>query len=661
MSEFSPKESRTYLFGPFGLDAGGRWMMREGVALSLEPKALRVLALLVENRGRVVTKDELLQTLWPDTFVEEGILTVHISALRKALGLSANGQKYIRTVHKQGYQFTAGVREITTGNMRALLHPHFTNLPAQTTPFVGRVKEVENVYQLLANRETRLLTLIGPGGTGKTRLGIEVATRLTDAFVDGVFWIPLADLREPDQVISAILKALGGADSGGEAEREIEELLQGANVLLLLDNFEQVIHAGVCIAGLLAACPGLNLLITSREPLRVRGEQQFLVPPLDVTSLRGASSAEAVSQNEAARLFAQHARAVNNDFTLDDTNARDIAEICMRLDGIPLAIEFAATRAKFLPTARILEQLENRLSLLRDGALDLPARQRTMRDTISWSYDLLSDEEKRGFLHFSVFMGGATPEAAAAILNPGSQSTPSVLRLLSGLAEKSMLYVREQTASGPRFQMLEILREYAIECLEAREAEDMKRLHAEYFTGLAECARIGLHLSEQIEWLDRLDREHYNCMAVLRWCKEGGNVDIGARLCLALWKFWRVRGHLCEGRMWLEWLAVETSRDEVDPTFNAAILNAAAVSIYLTTQSRKDFHRARQLLEEGLAIYIAAGDNLGVLSTLNRLGGMAAQRGLHTQAQIFYKKGLRLARLLDDSQMVAISLQTLAR
>ena len=381
------------------------------------------------------------------------------------------------------------------------------NLPVQLTPLIGREKEGAAVQNLLQREDVRLVTLTGPGGTGKTRLGLQVTAELSDLFTDGVYFVNLAPLSDPDFVVPTIAQTLDLKEIG---DQPLLGLLKGylrdKHILLLLDNFEQVASAAMQVADLLAACPCLKVIVTSRAVLHVRGEQEFPVPPLTVPDPKRLPDLVALSQYEAVELFLSRAQAVEPEFQLNNTNAPAIAEICARLDGLPLAIELASARIKLLPPQALLARLDQRLAVLTSGPRDAPARQQTLRNTIAWSYNLLDAQEQRLFRRLSVFAGGCTLDAieAVSIALETSSPTISLLDSVASLIDKSMLQQTEQEGEQPRLVMLETIREYGLEALEASgEMETTRQAHAHYYLALAEEAEPELGgLSKLYGWSD---------------------------------------------------------------------------------------------------------------------------------------------------------------
>ena len=424
------------------------------------------------------------------------------------------------------------------------------NLPAQLTSFVGRERETAEVVQLLG--ATRLLTLTGPPGTGKTRLGLRVAAEVLDQFQDGVFFVDLAPMRDPGLVPTTVAQVLGIGESGGQPLLDtLKNYFRHKHLLLLLDNFEQVVDAAPLVGELLSSSPGLKALVTSREALRVYGEQEYPVPPLTLPALDRAEPLHSLSQYEAVELFTRRARAVRPDFSLTEDNAPAVAEICVRLDGLPLAIELAAARSTVLSPEMMRRRLESRLGVLVAGPRDLPARQRTLRGAIDWSYDLLDPPEKTLLARLAIFQGGRSVEAVEAVCGHGL--TVDVLAGLESLLNKNLLRRLSGARDEPRFVMLEMIHEYAWERLEASgEAGDLRRRHSEYFLALAERAAPELHGARQQHWFVRLRAEQDNLRAALAWSLGAGEAELGLRLVGALRDFWFFDGHSAEGLRWTE-------------------------------------------------------------------------------------------------------------
>jgi predicted ATPase len=428
-----------------------------------------------------------------------------------------------------------------------------TNLPVLANALIGRERELGETQALLEQDEVRVVTLTGAGGSGKTRLALQVAAEQLERFRDGVFFVSLAPVRDWELVVPTIAQTLGLREHAGETLLEtLTEYVREKQLLLLLDNFEQVVAAAPALGGLLAAAPGLNLLVTSRTPLRLSGERLYAVPPLALPDGDG-SSADELLGYEAVRLFVERARAAVSDFVLSDANARTVAEICIRLDGLPLAIELAAPRVRALPPPALLRRLDQRLGILTGGARDADERQRTLRATIEWSYDLLLEREKDLFARLGVFIGGCRVEAAEALCDPTGSLEGEVLDGLASLVEKSLLLQRPDPDGEPRFWMLETVREFAVDRLDASGALAAARAdHAEYFLALAEEIDVEARTGDQAALFSRLDAENANLRAATHWARETGDAALLLRLATALWGFWATRGYVAEGRHALE-------------------------------------------------------------------------------------------------------------
>jgi predicted ATPase/class 3 adenylate cyclase/Tfp pilus assembly protein PilF len=529
------------------------------------------------------------------------------------------------------------------------------NLPLQLTPLIGREREIDEVCKRLRSPEVRVLTLTGPGGTGKTRLALQTAADLLEEFEDGVFFVALAAIADPELVLSTIAGSLGIKESAEQAlEESLEAYLQQKHLLLILDNFEQVLEGATPVGDLLGSCPKLKVLATSRIPLRLYGEQEYLLPPLELPDLVRLPPLERLTQYEAVRLFVERARAVKPDFEVTNESAPAVAEICVRLDGLPLAIELAAARTKLLPPQALLSRLSNRLKLLKGGARNLPARQQTLRATIDWSYELLDEGEKTLFGRLSVFAGGRTLEAIEKICDPEGEL--EVLEVVGSLLEKSLL--RQEGAEGdPRFLMLETVQEYAREKLdESAEAEEVKRGHAEYFLALAEEADPKLQGPDQLEWLRRLEAEHDNMRAALGWALQRGETEVAVGLGGALCRFWFVRGHYSEGRRWLEEALFMDQRASVE----ARAMALAGVGKLASVQG--DLDRAEVASMEGLELLAPEGTepSEAKLFLLLNLGRVALEREDYGRATELFGDSRASSRQMGNRWGLATSVLNLA-
>ncbi|MDP9371880.1 MAG: protein kinase, partial [Chloroflexota bacterium] len=433
----------------------------------------------------------------------------------------------------------------------------FDNLPAPPTPLIGRGRELESLQDLLLDPDVRLVTVTGPGGIGKTRLALEAARQAAEEFAGGVCFVPLAAIRDPQFVMPTVARMLEVDEVAGRPMVEVlGHALRERDLLLVLDNLEQVIEAAGDLGSLLAACPRLAILATSREPLHLRAEHVVATPPLAVPPLgqRGSLAhlgAQAAGRYEAVTLFAERARAVRPDFALTDANASVVAALCARLDGLPLAIELAAARSRHLAPAALLARWERRLPLLAGGPRDLPERQRTLRDAIAWSHDLLTPAEQALFRRLAVFAGGFTLEAAEAVCLPPDDERTAIADGVWALADKSLLRREDAPDGEAHFGMLETIREFGLEHLAASGEETaVRQAHAAYVLALVERAEPALTGPEQGIWFDRLEIEHDNLRAALAWTLDRRAADVALRLGAAPWRFWSARGYLAEGRGW---------------------------------------------------------------------------------------------------------------
>ncbi len=533
------------------------------------------------------------------------------------------------------------------------------NLSDGFSLLVGREREIEKIENLLRRDDVRLVTMTGIGGTGKTRLAKEIARRLLEDFSGGVFLIELAAINDPVLVISSIALPLDVKEAGGKSLIDtLKTYLREKQILLVVDNFEQVTPAAPLLAELLASSPHLKMLVTSRALLHLSAEYEVIVPPLSVPSAVAHTCADDLLKYEAVRLFVERAQMVKPNFMLTDENARSVAEICTRLEGLPLAIELAAARIKVLQPQAISARLENRLKLLTGGARDLPARQQTMRGAVEWSYDLLERDEKVLFRRLAVFAGGATIEAAESVcsghgLTLQTESEIDTLDGIASLVDKSLLVQKERAEGESRFRMLEVVREYALESLQTSgEGDTLRRLHAGYFLALAEEAEPELVSERAAEWLDRLEEEYDNLRAALHWGAER-DAETALRLAVAMRQFWHIHGHLTEGCKWLE-AALNRSGDASDSARLKA-LNASGRMASL----RGDYQSARKFYEESLAVSRAAGDKRQIALSSNDFGVMAYLEGDLAAARPFLEESLATGRELGDKEVITKSLTAL--
>jgi predicted ATPase/class 3 adenylate cyclase len=568
-----------------------------------------------------------------------------------------------------------------------------TNLPVQTSVFVGRVAELAAIEELVRRPEVHLVTLLGPGGTGKTRLAYQAGAELLETFSGGVYVAGLATFDDPALVLSGIADALHVQEAAGRSlEEAVVDYLRDKHLLLILDNFEHVLPAATVVSSLLAACPKLTILVTSQAPLRLSGEHEYLVPPLAVPPRAGLVSLDELAAFDAVALFVERARAVKPDFALTPANAVSVTDICRRLEGIPLALELAAARLRLFPPPVLLNRLSSRLKLLTGGARDLPARHQTLRATVDWSHSLLDPAEQRLFATLSVFAGGCTLEAAEAVCAADPELDLDLLDGVASLVEKSLL--RQTGEDEPRFTMLETIREYAEERLAERpDADGLRLAHAEHFAALARDAEPAFTSADQAVWIDRLEAEQDNCRGAIDWSLAGGSDELALALCTSLSWFWYVRGRLSEGRRLLDealsrdvaqrepvragaWIGAGSlalgqgdlgpaavllqdglglARELDDRPRMALALNTLGVLAYI----QGEYERARALNEESLAIYRALNHQFGIVSTLNELAMLATGAGESERAVELYEEALALARRHRLARLTALVLLNL--
>ena len=514
------------------------------------------------------------------------------------------------------------------------------HLPAELTPLIGRQQEVDRLCDLLTRQDVRLLTLLGPGGVGKTRLALAVATHMQPHFGDGVHFVPLAMIRDPGLVVPTLAQALHLQESRGYSLLDqVQIALQDRHTLLVLDNFEHVVQTAPLLEDLLLACPALTILVTSRDVLHLRAERQFPVAPFPLPKISQGADIEELAHNPAVALFLERAQSIVPTFQLTSTNARAIAGICVSLDCLPLALELAAARVKILPPQLLLDRLSQRLAVLTGGARSLPERQQTLRKTLQWSYELLLPHEQWLFRLLAVFVGGCTLEAVEAMAAALTGQDASLLDTVTALVDKSLLVpvdeAREEGEGEPRFGMLETVREYGLEALrECGEKENTSQAHATYYLRLAEEAEIHFKGGgQQLVWLKRLTREQANLRVALAWLHARREAQMLLRLSGALWWFWNLRGSSSEALEWLERALELPGAEEPTVARAKALCGAGFLTVYLHSPRREGL----ALLEQSLAIASQLGEQLTMAETC----------GWYAQACI-YLKDYRTARALAE-------------
>ena len=575
------------------------------------------------------------------------------------------GEHRLKDLRRPSHLFQLGSDDLSTDfPPLKTLDTHPNNLPIEPTQFIGREKEVAAVIELLRRPEVRLLTLTGPAGVGKTRLGLQVAAELSDMFAGGVFLVPLAPVSDPEQVVPIIAQTLGiGEASDQPLLLLLQSALQQKRMLIVLDNFEQVAIAALQIAELLAACRQIKILVTSRVVLRVRAEREYAVPALSLPDNKRLLDPAALSQFEAVALFIERARAVKPDFAVNNTNASAVVDICARLDGLPLAIELAAARIKYFPPQTLLTRLKQGLSVLAGGAHDLPARQQTLRGAIAWSYDLLSPGEQRLFRRLAIFVDGCTWEAAEQVCMAAGELTIDLLEGLTSLVDKSLLRQEEQAEGEARFWTLQTLREFGLERLNSEgEAEITREMHAQYFLQFSEQVEPLLRGAEQSRWLDRLEQEHENLRFALSWLLEWARVETGKqqaeqalRFCTALVWFWYLRGFSREGKSFLDRALMQ--REGVAASVRAkALCGAAQLAVFVD-----DYDRAEELVNESLVLNREMEDTAGLAVSLNLSGVIAWARSQYAVARVQLEEAEVLYQQESDAWGQARCLTQLAR
>lgn len=568
------------------------------------------------------------------------------------------------------------------------------NLPAQPTPFIGRAAQLAALKEMILDPDARLITLIGPGGTGKTRLSLQVAQESLDHFPNGVFFVPLADDTDSNQFISRVAQQLEVREGGRPLLDNVKDYLRDKHILLVLDNFEQLISAAPMVADLLAAAPRLKIITSSRIALKLRGEREYPVPPMDLPNTENDVSVEDLMEHESIVLFVERARSALPSFSLTKDNASFVTEICRRLDGLPLALELAAARVKLLSPQAILSRLDDQLKLLTGGARDLPTRHQTLRNTLEWSYSLLNEDEKKLYARLSVFVGGFTLEAAEAVCNVDGKD---ILEGLTSLADNSLLRQEEADDGEPRFGMLETIRAYAVERLaESGESDALHTKHAQYFGNIImNEAGWGIYSPNSQQWLAWYERELDNIRATLKWCLAAPQgIQLGVGLIFMLFWFWYRRGQFIEGQQWAEKFLAMPELQSMPPLLAIALASSSILAIWqgqqetaltriqhaLAIQLRLEHDQmvgmtqmangiafinmgrdseAQPLLEQAGRYFMESGMSYFHTLTLVHLGNAELGLGHPEKAHEYHSRAESAARQLNENWLISFALNNL--
>lgn len=648
----------SYCFGEFTLDLATGRLYRSDHEIKLRPKVFEALRYLVASSGRLVGKDELAKAIWPDSFVTDDSLVQCVVEIRRALADAE--QQLLKTIPRRGYIFAAKVTqpnqveaslvrvgdpELPRDGRRTTerLSSRRSDIPKPQTPLVGREREVVHAAKLLLDPRVRLLSFIGPGGSGKSRMALAVAEATAQAFAGGVQFIALGAITNPELVGDVIVKALNlpNVANRGIPQLICDQLEADGPLLVVLDNFEQVLAAAQTVSEILARCLFAKAVVTTRTSLKIYGEQEFPVPPLTTSA--------------AVQLFEQRSTAVRPDFVMKPENRITVEAICHRLDGLPLAIELAAARTKVLSLAAILDRLQSRLELLTGGASDLPERQKTLRRTIDWSYDLLTEQEQRLFWRFSAFVAGATIEAVDAVCNTRLDLGLNVFDGLTSLLDKNLIQRVDQNESETRFAMLETVREYALERLAlSGEGPSTRRSHAAYCMVIAEEGNPELDPIARAEWLARCDAEIDNFRTALSWLLENDELEWAIRVSMALFRFWDMREHLTEGRAHLEKLLQHIKSGHIKERGRICTF----LGVLATSQG--DYESADAFIKRSIALYSELDDQWGIAASWNALAVTARDRGNFEEAESYFETSLKYWRKLPDPISTARCLHNLA-
>ena len=643
----SPAPPERYRFGPFELQPDERRLLKDGEAVALRPRTFDLLVSLVGHAGHLLTKDELLNRVWPNVVVEEAALAVQVSGLRKVLGADA-----IATVTGQGYRFTLPVSKSGGAAERASRSKH--NVPYQLTSFVGREQEIAQLEQLLT--ANRLVTLTGAGGAGKTRLAIEVASRVVDAFADGVWLVGLAALSDPRLVPQAAAQALDVKEQPTRPVMEtLSDYLASKKLLLVLDNVEHLLEGcAQFVDRILRRSAEVAILATGRERLGMAGELTYRVPSLTIPGATETLVPESALRYEGMRLFVERARLLRPDFNVTAENVAPLTSICRRLDGIPLAIELAAPRLRSMSVEELSERLDQRFALLTDGSRAALPRHRTLRSTMDWSYDLLTDVEQAMLRRVSVFAGGWTLGAAEHVCMGDRIEKSDTIGLLTSLADKNLL-ITEEHEGATRYRMLETIHQYALDRLrETNEEAQVRDRHFAWVLALAEEAYEPLYGSDQGPWLDRMARELDNYRAAMGWAIER-KLPEALRLAPGLSRWWVRRAPATEAREWLSRLLDAIPRDSNNWDRGRALNAVGNLALW-----QGDHDAAESLFRESDALFRALGEVRGSAYAQTNLALTLVARAQYAAAEPVLVECVNVARAVGDDHLIAVNLGSLA-
>ncbi|MEO5735429.1 MAG: winged helix-turn-helix domain-containing protein [Rubrivivax sp.] len=649
-------DPRRLRFGQFEFQPTARVLLADDAPLVLGSRAFDVLSVLVEQRARVVSKNELLDRVWPTAVVEENTLQVHVSALRKLLGAAA-----ITTVSGHGYRFTAAVEGEPSagfGGAVAQSTPTRHNLPAPRNRFIGRGAALDQCENLLL-QHARLLTLTGIGGCGKTRMALQLAERLLPSFADGVWFIDLAPWQAPQHVAAALANAIGVREEAGTPTLErLAAHLGQVTTLLVLDNCEHLIDAvSELVDTLLASCPWLKVVTTSRQSLGLKGEQIFPVPPL---TLPDAADLVAVQDCESVRLFVDRAASVHPGFHIDAGNAAPVTAICLQLDGTALAIELAAARTRMLSVTQINERLADRFKFLVGASHALP-RHQTLQATLHWSHDSLSPQEQQLFRELAVFAGGCTLAAATQVSAASDASDASdeyrVLALLTRLHDKSLLVVDHRAQMPARYRMLETVRQYAQQRLdESGAAAAVRDRHLVHFLALSEQASTQLQGPQQGMWMSDLAADQDNLLAAHDWCLRGAREpESGLRLFACLWRYWVASGQLERGHALADAALAGAPQSVASSWHGRASWAAGQIAFRMGRYAESLAHA-----DTGLRIAVTQGDAEQVAANLGLRAKGLQSTGRAREALLQYEQACAVARTLENTAWLGNALNNLA-